>query len=116
MVGMSMPNAPINLPSDASVDNFATPVEVLLPTMLAHPLSYLAAAALPAGQFVEVPLRNQNAVGVVWPAAANSAGGATPLPPGQLKAIGRAMNLPPMPAIHARFLREVPPAPWHRLA
>ena len=106
MVGMSMPNAPINLPSDALAENFATPVDVLLPTMLAHPLSYLAEAELPAGQFVEVPLRNQNAVGVVWPAAANSAGGASSLPPSQLKAIGRAMNLPPMPAIHARFLRE----------
>ncbi len=77
-------------------------ISVLLPLPLAGTYDYLAppGARLEPGRIVQAPLGNREVVGVVW----DDPAGAEPVPSAKLKAVSRALDLPPLPAAERRFV------------
>ena len=80
-------------------------LSVLLPLALEAPYDYLpsengADAALTEGQFVKVPLRHKEVVGVVWPSAQERPA----LALSKLRRVISVLDLPPLPSSHCAFI------------
>lgn len=74
---------------------------VLVPLPLANPLSYKAPADLDLceGDYVRVPFRNKEIIGVIWTISDN-----TDLPEKKIKELIDKIDLPPLPQIHRDFI------------
>ena len=88
-------------------------LSVLLPLALEAPYDYLpsengADAALTEGQFVKVPLRHKEVVGVVWQNAQESAQESAQERPAlalsKLRRVISVLDLPPLPSSHCAFI------------
>ncbi|MCX7372681.1 MAG: primosomal protein N' [Alphaproteobacteria bacterium] len=93
-------------PAVAKLIDVAEPlrVSVLLPLPLSSFYDYALPEgfAAPAGSFVEVPLGDRQAIGVVWDREPDSN-----LHPARLKAVRAVLPAPPMPAALRRFIEWV---------
>ncbi len=87
----------------ARVDEAPARVGVLLPLALAGAYDYTIPKdfALTAGDYVVVPLRDREEVGVVWGAPRGGVASA------RVKPVAARLDLPPMPEVHRRFIEWV---------
>ncbi len=84
--------------SGGSSGEAAATLSVAVAAPIPAALDYAAPEPLPEGAFVSVPLGGRETIGVVWGAATGEA------PKSKLKRIGRALDLPRMPAATRAFL------------